>query len=164
MNLYDKLSDPLALTVFICTLVLPVFIGFLSMRKTKNQSDYFVGGRKMSKFVVALSAVSSGRSSWLVLGLSGIAFMKGVSAVWAVVGYILVELFQFIYIGRKLRSETEEFGSITVLDYYESKFKDKGNLLRITGAIIITFFMTTYVAAQFNAGAKALSTAMNMRC
>ena len=138
MNLYDKLSDPLALTVFICTLVLPVFIGFLSMRKTKNQSDYFVGGRKMSKFVVALSAVSSGRSSWLVLGLSGIAFMKGVSAVWAVVGYILVELFQFIYIGRKLRSETEEFGSITVLDYSESKFKDKGNLLRITGAIIIT--------------------------
>jgi len=162
MNLYDKLSDPIAMLVFILTLILPVLIGFLSMKKTKNQTDYFVGGRGINKYVVALSAVSSGRSSWLVLGLSGIAYIKGVAAVWAVVGYIIIEMFQFIYIGRKLRSESGKFGSITILDYFESKFGDKSNLLRITGAIIIIFFMTTYVSAQFNAGAKALSTAMNI--
>jgi Na+/proline symporter len=154
MNLYDKLSDPIAMTVFILTLVLPVFIGFISMKRTKNQADYFVGGRGMNKFVVALSAVSSGRSSWLVLGLSGIAYIKGVSAVWAVVGYIIIEMFQFVYIGRKLRRESAKYGSITILDYFESKFGDKSNLLRITGAIIIIFFMTTYVSAQFNAGER----------
>jgi sodium/proline symporter len=161
MEIYEKLKDPIAFAIFVFTLFLPVIVGFLTLRKTKNQSDYFVGGRAMNKFVVALSAVSSGRSSWLVLGVSGIAYLRGTGAVWAVVGYITAEMFQFIYIGQKLRKETETFGSLTLPDYFESRFKDK-YLLRITGALIIIIFLTAYVAAQFNAGAKALSTALGM--
>jgi SSS family solute:Na+ symporter len=161
MEIYEKLKDPIAFSIFVFTLFLPVIVGFLTLRRTKNQSDYFVGGRAMNKFVVALSAVSSGRSSWLVLGVSGIAYLRGTGAVWAVVGYITAEMFQFIYIGQKLRKETEAFGSLTLLDYFESRFKDK-YLLRITGSLIIIIFLTAYVAAQFNAGAKALSTAMGM--
>jgi SSS family solute:Na+ symporter len=162
MNVYDKLSDPLALAVFLATLLLPVLIGFLTLRRTKNQSDFFIGGRAMDKFVVALSAVSSGRSSWLVLGVSGMAFTRGTGAVWAVVGYITAEMFQFIYIGRKLRAETEKFDSLTLLDYFESRFDDRKHLIRITGSIIIAIFITAYVAAQFNGGAKALGTALNI--
>jgi sodium/proline symporter len=115
----------------------------------------------MDKFVVALSAVSSGRSGWLVLGVSGTAYLMGTSAVWAAVGYITAEMFQFIYIGRKLRAQTESFNNITLLDYFESRFNDK-YLLRITGAVIIAIFITAYVAAQFNAGAKSLSTALDL--
>lgn len=161
MEIYEKLKDPIAFSIFVFTLFLPVIVGFLTLRRTKNQSDYFVGGRAMNKFVVALSAVSSGRSSWLVLGVSGIAYLRGTGAVWAVVGYITAEMFQFIYIGQKLRKETETFKSLTLPDYFESRFKDK-YLLRITGSLIIIIFLTAYVAAQFNAGAKALSTAMGM--
>lgn len=161
MAVYEKLRDPVAFAIFVFTLFLPVLVGFMTLRKTKNQSDFFVGGRAMNKFVVALSAVSSGRSSWLVLGVSGIAYLRGVGAVWAVVGYIVAEMFQFIYIGRKLRKETETYDSLTLLDYFESRFKDK-YLLRITGALIIAIFITAYVAAQFSAGAKALSAAMGI--
>jgi sodium/proline symporter len=162
MEVYDKLNDPIAFVIFLLTLFLPVFIGFITLRKTKNQEDFFIGGRAMDKFVVALSAVSSGRSSWLVLGVSGMAYTLGTGAVWAVVGYITAEMFQFIYIGRKLRAQTESFQSITLLDYFESRFKDRRQLIRITGAIIITIFITAYVAAQFNAGAKSLSTGLNV--
>lgn len=162
MEVYDKLTHPVAFVIFLLTLFLPVFVGFITLRRTKNQADFFVGGRAMDKFVVALSAVSSGRSSWLVLGVSGMAYMLGTGAVWAVVGYITAEMFQFIYIGRKLRAQTEVYQSITLLDYFESKFNDKRQLIRITGAIIITIFITAYVAAQFNAGAKSLSTGLNI--
>lgn len=161
MEIYDKLRDPVAFIIFVTTLLLPIIVGFLTLRRTKNQSDFFVGGRAMDKFVVALSAVSSGRSSWLVLGVSGTAYLMGASAVWAVVGYITVEMFQFIYIGRKLRTQTGSFENITLLDYFESRFNDK-YLLRITGAVIIAIFITAYVAAQFNAGAKSLSTALDI--
>jgi SSS family solute:Na+ symporter len=161
MEIYDKLRDPVAFIIFITTLLLPIIVGFLTLRRTRNQSDFFVGGRAMDKFVVALSAVSSGRSSWLVLGVSGTAYLMGTSAVWAVVGYISVEMFQFIYIGRKLRAQTGFFDNITLLDYFESRFNDK-YLLRITGAVIIAIFITSYVAAQFNAGAKSLSTALDI--
>ncbi|UCH95657.1 MAG: sodium/proline symporter [Candidatus Aminicenantes bacterium] len=161
MEIYDKLKDPVAFIIFFLTLLLPIIVGFLTLWRTKSQSDFFVGGRAMDKFVVALSAVSSGRSGWLVLGVSGTAYLVGTSAVWAAVGYITAEMFQFIYIGRKLRTQTESFNNITLLDYFESRFNDK-YLLRITGAVIIAIFITAYVAAQFNAGAKSLSTALDL--
>ncbi len=162
MSVYDKLENPIALSVFVFTLFLPVIVGFLTMRKTKSQSDFFVGGMGMDKFVVALSAVSSGRSSWLVLGVSGMAYKMGVSAVWAIIGYILVELFQFVYLGKKLREFAYKNDSITILDYFETRFNDKKHLIRITGSIIILIFITAYVAAQLNAGAVSLSTALNI--
>ncbi len=162
MAMYDKLSDPLAFIIFSLTLFLPIVVGFITLRKTKSQSDFFIGGRGMDKFVVALSAVSSGRSSWLVLALSGMAYKLGVGAVWAVIGYIIVEMFQFIYIGRKLRMQTGDFRSITLLDYFESRFDDRKQLIRIIGAVIMVLFLISYVAAQFNAGAKSLSTALDI--
>ena len=81
MEVYDKLANPAAFVIFLLTLFLPVFIGFITLRRTKNQTDFFIGGRAMDKFVVALSAVSSGRSSWLVLGVSGMAYTLGTGAV-----------------------------------------------------------------------------------
>ena len=162
MNVYDKLSDPLAFTVFLLTLLFPIGIGLQAMLKTKNQSDFFIGGRVMNKIVVALSAVSSGRSSWLVLGLSGMAYTLGSGAVWAIVGYVTVEAFQFVYLGKKLRDETQVMDSITLLDYFDSRFGDNKKLIRVTGAVIIGLFMTAYVAAQFNAGAKTLATALDL--
>ncbi len=161
-NIYDKLSNPLALIAFLITLILPVGVGLLALMRTKNQSDFFIGGRSMNAFVVGLSAVSSGRSSWLVLGLSGVAYVHGVSAVWAIIGYIIVEAWQFVYLGQRLRNETQKMDSITLLDYFVSRFNDKSGLLRITGVIIISIFITAYVAAQFNAGAKSLSTALDI--
>ena len=116
----------------------------------------------MNKIVVALSAVSSGRSSWLVLGLSGMAYTLGSGAVWAIVGYVTVEAFQFVYLGKKLRDETQVMDSITLLDYFDSRFGDNKKLIRVTGAVIIGLFMTAYVAAQFNAGAKTLATALDL--
>ena len=55
MNVYDKLSDPLALTVFVLTLLFPIGVGLVAMGRTKNQDDFFLGGRTMGRFTVALS-------------------------------------------------------------------------------------------------------------
>lgn len=160
MNAYAGLAHPVALAVFAATLLLPIAVGLWAMRRTRNQSDFYVGGRAMGRFVVALSAVSSGRSSWLVLGVSGMAYTRGVGAVWAVLGYVLVELFQFILIGRRLREQSAESGAITLLDWLAARFADRRHLLRITGALIVATFLTAYVAAQLNAGAKALGAAL----
>jgi sodium/proline symporter len=162
MTAYEKLTDPVALIVFLLTLCLPILVGVLTLRRTRSQSDFFVGGRAMNLLVVALSAVSSGRSAWLVLGVSGIAYTMGASAVWSVAGYTLVEFFQFIYVGRRLRAQTQRFGSITILDYFESRFMDRKHLIRIVGAVIIAIFITAYVSAQLYAGAKTLNSALDI--
>jgi SSS family solute:Na+ symporter len=162
VNVYEKLNHPLALSTFVVTLFLPVIVGFITLRRTRSQSDFFVGGRAMNRLVVALSAVSTGRSSWLVLGVSGMAYTMGVGAIWAVLGYTTVEFFQFIYIGRRLRAKTQEYDSITLLDYFESRYSDAKHLLRIAGAIIIGIFITAYVSAQLYAGAKTLGSALGL--
>ena len=162
MNIYAMLSDPVALTVFVATLLLPVAVGLVAMARTRSQSDFFVGGRAMGRITVALSAVSSGRSSWLVLGVSGMAYTLGVGAVWAVLGYTVVELFQFIFVGRRLRADAEIYDSVTLLDWLEARFDDHSHALRLVGAALIGVFLTAYVAAQLNAGGKALATAFNL--
>ncbi len=163
MDVYEELTHPVALSVFVFTLFLPIAVGFLTLRRMRSESDFFVGGRAMNRLVVALSAVSSGRSSWLVLGVSGMAYTMGVGAIWAIVGYTIVEFFQFIYLGRRLRVQTQALGSITLLDYFESRFNDSRHLLRMTGAVIIGIFITAYVSAQFYAGAKTLSSALDIQ-
>lgn len=162
MDVYEKLRDPLAFAVFLLTLCLPVLVGLLALRRTRTRTDFFVGGRAMGRIVVALSAVSSGRSSWLVLGVSGMAYKMGLSAVWAIVGYIAVEAAQFVTLGRRLRERTQRSGAITLLDDLESHLGDTGHLVRAAGALVITIFITAYVAAQLSAGARSLTTALEI--
>jgi SSS family solute:Na+ symporter len=162
VDVYGTLAHPAAMTVFVATLLLPVAVGLLALARTRSQSDFFVGGRAMGRITVALSAVSSGRSSWLVLGASGMAYTMGVSAVWAILGYTVVELFQFVFIGRRLRSEAETGDAVTLLDWLEHRFGDTSHVLRLVGALLIGVFLTAYVAAQLNAGGKALAAAVNL--
>lgn len=162
MEVYEKLTNPVAMAIFIVTLFLPVIIGFLTKRLNRSQSDFFLGGRRMSRFSIALSAVASGRSSWLVLGVSGMAFTLGVGAVWAIVGYITAEMIQFVYLGIRLRRLSEKYDSMTLLDFFESHFGDTSHRIRAVGAVIMALFLIAYVAAQFNAGANSLSVALKM--
>lgn len=116
----------------------------------------------MNRFIVALSAVVSGRSAWLLLGVTGMAYTRGLSALWACVGYIIVELLLFLFLAPALRRQTEELDAITVPDFFESRFADKTGLLRIVSVIIIFLFMIAYVAAQFKAGGKAFSSGFGL--
>ena len=52
MNVYEKLQHPLALVIFMITLFSPILVGFLTQRRTRNQSDFFIGGRTMNRLVV----------------------------------------------------------------------------------------------------------------
>ena len=157
------IGDPLTLVGFVSYLVIMVLIGVLTVRFASGSlGDFFLGGRKMKDYVVALSAVVSGRSAWLILGLSGMAYARGASAVWAAAGYILVELFLFLFVGKRLRRYTARGGDITLPDFFESRFRDHQHILRIVSVVIIVVFMVAYVSAQLTAGGKAFSSSFGL--
>ena len=156
-------ANEYAIAAFIGYLILLVGIGVYSARfSSEGISEFFIGGRKMNRFVVALSAVVSGRSSWLLLGVTGLAYLRGASAVWAVVGYIVVELFLFLYYARRLRDFSEIFDCITVPDFFAERFEDHNGRLRILLIAILTIFMVSYVSAQFVAGGKAFASGFGL--
>ena len=155
--------DPYAVGAFIAYLLLLVGVGIYASRfSSQGISEYFIGGRKMNRFVVALSAVVSGRSAWLLLGVTGMAYAQGPSAIWAVVGYIVIELFLFLYYARRLRNFTEKRDCLTVPDFFAERFGDKNGLLRITIVVIFLVFMIGYISAQFVAGGKAFASGFGM--
>jgi len=156
-------ADSTALLAFLAYLIFIIAVGLASARfSSKGLNEFFLGGRKMNRFVVALSAVVSGRSAWLLIGFTGLAYARGVSALWAAVGYIFVELLLFLYLAPVLRKETENSDSLTIPDYFEARFKDRSGLLRLVSVVIIFIFMLAYVAAQFKAGGKAFASGFGL--
>lgn len=167
MEDFDSLAvsvDAYAVGAFVTYLLILIGIGLYSSKfSSKGISEYFIGGRKMNRYVVALSAVVSGRSAWLLLGVTGMAYAQGPSAIWAVVGYIVVELFLFLYYARRLRNFSEARNCITVPDFYAERFDDRDGWLRITIVTIFLIFMIGYVSAQFVAGGKAFASGFGMQ-
>ncbi|HUX06348.1 MAG TPA: sodium/proline symporter [Acidobacteriota bacterium] len=150
-------GDPWAIGTFVVYFLAIVAIGVLATRFSSSaQANFLLGGRKMKTLVVALSAVVSGRSAWLLLAVSGVAFLRGASAIWMVAGYTVAELILFRTVARRLRRDTEAKGDITIPDYLASRYGDRFHLLRTVAVLIIVVFMVTYIGAQIVAGGKAL--------
>ncbi|MBL4752674.1 MAG: sodium/proline symporter [Flavobacteriales bacterium] len=145
------------IVLFIYFLIL-FLIGVFASKKIKGLEDYYVGGKKLGYWVVAFSARATGESAWLLLGLTGLGAMIGVSAFWVVVGELLGVGAAWFLMARPFKALTDEYGSITVPDYLVSRFKSSSHLLRIVAAATLTIFVTIYVSAQIDATGKAFET------
>jgi sodium/proline symporter len=60
-------------------------------------------------------------------------------------------------VARRLREETSRYQALTLADYFEARHADTSHAVRITATVIILFFFTFYVAAQFLAAGKVLN-------
>ena len=56
-----------------------IYIGFRCSKKNNSTDDFYLGGRKLGPFVTAMSAEASDMSSWLLMGLPGVAYLTGIS-------------------------------------------------------------------------------------
>ncbi|UCG74775.1 MAG: sodium/proline symporter, partial [Gemmatimonadota bacterium] len=156
-------AGPWALAAFIAYLAVVVAVGAYAARfSSAGVSEFFIGGRRINRFVVALSAVVSGRSAWLLLGVTGMAYAMGASAAWAVVGYIVVELLLFLYYAPRIRRFSERFDCITVPDFFAERFEDERGSLRVVLVLVIFLFMIGYVAGQFVGGGKAFAASFGL--
>jgi sodium/proline symporter len=116
----------------------------------------------MNRLVVALSAVVSGRSAWLLLGVTGMAYATGASALCAVSGYTVAEAILFFTVARRLRSFAGAHDCITLPDFFATRFGDRDGRLRLTLAVVILVFMVSYVSAQFAGGGKAIGASFGL--
>ncbi len=156
-------ADAYAVTAFIGYLLVLVGIGIYSARFSgAGIGEFFVGGRKMNRMVVALSAVVSGRSAWLLLGVTGMAYATGASALWAVTGYTVAEAILFFTFARRLRRFAGAHDCITLPDFFAARFGDRDGRLRLTLAVVILVFMVSYVSAQFAGGGKAIGASFGL--
>ncbi|HJN97988.1 MAG TPA: sodium/proline symporter, partial [Candidatus Marinimicrobia bacterium] len=125
-------------------------IGFFASKRVSNISDYYVGGKKLGYWIAALSARSTGESGWLLIGVTGMGAMMGVSALWIVVGEVIGVWLSWQYMARKFKRMTDEYGSITIPDFLVSHFKSTTHTIRIVAATALSLFVVIYVSAQID--------------
>ncbi|MGM0771348.1 MAG: sodium:solute symporter family transporter, partial [Halobacteriota archaeon] len=89
--------------IIVLYLLFMLTIGFYYYRKTENLSDYILGGRKLNKWVTALSSQASDMSGWLLLGLPGYAYLAGMEAIWIALGLGIGTYLNWKFVAKRLR-------------------------------------------------------------
>ena len=147
---------------FVGYLGLLLFIGWLGDRRHgKGYADFVTADKSMGPWTTALSSAASAESVWVMLGLSGLGYWKGVAAFWAALGCILGFAFNAVFVMVRMRRDSARLGALTLSDYLEARVGDRSRWLRVWSAVLIVFFMSVYVVAQFT-GAGALMQEMEV--
>ena len=140
---------------FIAYSVLMLCIGLYFYKQNKNAEDYFLGSRSMGPVISALSAGSSDMSAWLLMGLPGALYVSGFIDSYIAIGLTIGALLNWLFVAKRLRIYTSAVSnSLTIPDYFETRFDDDTHILRVICAIVILIFFTSYVSSGLVSGAK----------
>lgn len=149
----------ITLVAFAFYLVLMVAIGVFYSKRTKNNEDYFLGGRNLGGWTAALSAQASDMSGWLLMGLPGAVYLAGTGEVWIAIGLLIGTILNWFLVSSRLRKYTIVAGnSLTIPSFFENRYRDKSGIIKIISAVIIAIFFAVYTASAFSSGAKLFET------
>ncbi|PZT47638.1 sodium/proline symporter [Helicobacter valdiviensis] len=157
------INTPIAI-MFVAYSLLMLSIGFYFYRQNKSTEDYFLGGRSLGPVVSALSAGASDMSGWLLMGLPGALYASGFIESYIAIGLSIGALLNWSFVAKRLRIYTSVIAdSITIPDYFETRFDDDKHILRVVCAIVILIFFTFYVSSGLVGGAKLFEATFGIR-
>lgn len=139
-------------------LVFMIAVGFFFSKRNNTAGDFYLGGRKLGPFVTAMSAEASDMSSWLLMGLPGVAYLTGIcDAAWTAIGLAVGTYINWLVVAKRIRVYTHNLGAITIPDFFSKRYSDKKNILNFIAALIIIVFFIPYTASGFAACGKLFS-------
>ena len=153
------LTKIIVLGIYIAILFL---IGILASRRIKSMSDFYVGGKNMGFWAVAFSARATGESGWLLIGLTGMGALAGISGYWVVLGELLGVFVSWFFMAKRFKRKSDAFEAITVPDYLQGHFKSTTHTLRILAASVLSIFVVIYVSSQIDATGIAFESLLDM--
>ncbi|GHG05132.1 sodium/proline symporter PutP [Thalassotalea marina] len=141
-----------------------VFIGVYAMKtSTSDNSEYLLGGRKVSAKVTALSAGASDMSGWMLMGLPGAAFVSGLDSIWLAIGLVFGAYVNYKLVAPKLRVFTElADNALTIPEFFSKRFAKENAKIRLVSSLIIILFFTLYTASGLVAGGKLFESAFQL--
>ncbi len=149
--------------VMVAYLAMMVIIGAIFSKKTKNVGDFYLGGRKLGPIVTAMSAEASDMSSYLLMGLPGLAYLSGIADVgWTAIGLAVGTYLNWVIVAKKLRNYSAHIGAITIPDYFSRRYNENKKILMAIAALVIIIFFVPYTASGFAACGKLFGTLFNV--
>ena len=143
------------IVAFMAYVAIVLSIGFYAYLRTKNATDYFLGGRELSPSVSAISAGASDMSGWVLLGLPGYAYLAGLEAAWISIGLVIGVAANWLLMAKRLRIYSALLGdAVTLPTYLQRRFTDKTPWLKSIASVSILLFFLFYVGSGLIAGGK----------
>ena len=136
-----------------------LWVGVVYSKKNNSVDDFYLGGRKLGPLVTAMSAEASDMSSWLLMGLPGVAYLTGLAeASWTAIGLAIGTYLNWLIVARRIRRYSYKLGAITVPQFFSKRWGDQSYLLSALAALVIIIFFIPYTASGFAACGKLFST------
>ena len=136
-----------------------LYVGYRCSKNNNDSADFYLGGRKLGPLVTAMSAEASDMSSWLLMGLPGLAYLTGVAdAGWTAIGLAIGTYLNWRIVAKRIRRYTHVAGnSNTLPSFFSNRYRDEKKILQSIGAIFIVIFFIPYTASGFAACGKLFS-------
>lgn len=143
-------------TLFIVVLAF-ILIGNFANHATQQQANnYLLAQRQVSASMTALSAAASKYSGYMFVGLIGFIYIKGLLAVWIILGFLLGDLIAWLFVIKKLHLISQESNALTYASLISNWQGYEQPILRKVIALTSLVFLTMYAAAQLTAAGKTL--------
>ena len=140
-----------------------VGIGVWFSRKNKTTDDFYLGGRRLGPFVTAMSAEASDMSSWLLMGLPGLAYLSGLAdPAWTAIGLAVGTYVNWLIVSKRLRRYSHAIQANTIPDFFSNRWRDSSKLLLVGAALVIIVFFVPYTASGFAACGKLFASLFDM--
>lgn len=141
----------LAIVIYLAGMLL-IGVYFNRRGSGNSSSDFYIGGRSLGPIVTAMSAEASDMSSYLLMGLPGLAYIAGVAEVgWTVIGLTVGTYLNFLLVAKPLRRYSARLGAFTIPEYFSKRYDDDKHILSMLAALIILIFFIPYTASGFKA-------------
>lgn len=146
--------------------VLPLFI-FISLvfmvgiwagkfvsRSDSFLQEYFLGGRSLGGFVLAMTLVTTYGSASSFLSGPGTAYNEGLGWVLLSMTQLATGYFVLMVLGKRFAIVTRKFQAVTIVDFLKERYNSKWVV--VLSAVSILIFLFSAMSAQWIGGARLI--------
>ncbi|MDR1459880.1 MAG: sodium:solute symporter family protein [Bacteroidales bacterium] len=150
----------LGIIVLIYTFIL-AWLGYLGYKRTKDASDYLLGGRQVNTILMALSYGATFISTSAIVGFGGVSATFGMGIQWlCVLNMLMGVIVAFIFFGKRTRKIGANYNASTFPQFLGAHYKSRG--IQVFMAIVIFIGMPIYTAVVMKGGSVLIEQIFNV--
>ncbi|WP_058308340.1 sodium/pantothenate symporter [Gracilibacillus massiliensis] len=133
-------------------------IGLLASRTSSPSKsfmeDYYLGGRRLGGFVLAMTMTATYGSASSFIGGPGVAYNEGLGWVLLSITQVATGYFTLMILGKRFAIVAKKYKAITMVDFLKERYQSKWVVLLSSFSIII--FLFSAMAAQWIGGGRLI--------
>lgn len=139
-------------------LIIIFLVGLWSSRKINTGSsflqDYFLGGRQLGGFILAMTMIATYGSASSFIGGPGVAYTQGLGWVLLAMSQVVTGYFVLMVLGKKFAITARKYNAVTLIDFLKERYNSRWVVWLSSLSIII--FLFSAMAAQWVGGARLI--------